>query len=108
MPDSQAYVRVGDQSIEEIAETLIDPLDYLLLEKLPEEGTLAMGYYPLGESARSLKGSFNGVPPTAIDSRLRSLKIAGLAAGVRLMPKAQGYQITKRGQEVLAAWRSRQ
>jgi hypothetical protein len=108
---SEPYVRVADQARAGTLE-LIDPLDYLILDKLPKEGTTMGGIIPLGLSARdlaatALKGVLEG---NAVGGRLTMMKMAGLATDVRTLGHKQsgirGWQITSLGEKYLADWKS--
>lgn len=85
------------------------PLDKLLLEELPPEGSLILGVYPDGKSAKDLqKAVANGqLPMTQISTRMRVLHLFGLALRTKTV-RASGavYQITDEGKKYLASWGS--
>ena len=98
------YVRVGDRD----TYTLVDPLDYLILQELPDEGELMGGYYPVAETVKNLrKTKFPQLDVNLLTGRVRGMGIYGLTVKVNLAGGA-GWQITKKGKEVLAAWQQQQ
>lgn len=64
---------------------LIDPLDYMLLDKLEANGTMLGGLYPLGTTVTSLKGKFPMLDSNQISSRLRIMNAMGLLAKVQMV-----------------------
>lgn len=97
--------------------TLIAPLDYLIMEALPEEGTLFAGLYPLGETVRNLGVKLpktpdkKNLPSSMIQTRLRLLSLQGLASKAQRNLGTSGaavWQRTKTGTEVLKAWKGGQ
>lgn len=99
-----AYERLSERAVEDLK--LVDPLDYLILEKLPNEGELMGGYYPVAETVAKLrKKHFPDLSADEISGRLRSMLAADLTKHVNLGKGDQkGWQITKRGRTVLEAW----
>lgn len=82
------------------------PLDYMIMEKLPDAGATIGGVIPLGRTLTDLVADFDGaVENTMILGRLRSLKAAGLVEIVRL-PKTEGdgWQVTRDGKKIVTAW----
>jgi hypothetical protein len=60
--------------------TLVEPLDLIILESLPNEGTLFVGLYPLGETAGNIsKAKLEGkIPVSVVARRLGTLRQQGL------------------------------
>lgn len=96
--------KVGDYS------DLIPPLDYLILENLPDEGTLFGGLYPLTETAINLaKTKFKPMPATDVANRLALLKKLGLALQQKPIRGSRvAYQRTAKGKEVFQEWKQAQ
>ena len=88
---------------------LVEPLDYLILEKLPEEGTTLGGLVPLGETVRNLKSGepFKQLPKAAdtLGGRLRAMEVYGLVVNVVMPGETRGWQRTKLGEKHLTEWR---
>lgn len=103
------YVRAADRELD-----LVDPLDYLILAQLPNQGELMGGYYPVVTTVRDLKKRhFPQLGPSAISGRLRSMELVGLTMPVKVGgggggSSQRGWQITKKGKAVLAEWQQRQ
>lgn len=107
----------GENSLVEMAKrgeyTLVDPLDYVLLGFLPEEGQLALGLYPLGETVLGVKKKLTleqqkGLSSSTIGSRLRVLRDQGLTVDVHAGIRAGGkrvWQRSKTGTQVLNRWK---
>lgn len=97
------YVRVTDRPPD-----LVDPLDYLILKELPDEGELIGNYYPLAATVKNLaRRTFPELTPAKLSGRVRSLEIVGLTLSVSLGTD-KGWQRTKEGKEVYEAWQSQQ
>jgi hypothetical protein len=89
--------------------TLIEPLDYLILEILPDEGELVMGFYPFAKSSGQLvKERFTSFTPSQMAQDVRRLLRQRLAVQVRIRASEHGWQRTKRGKEVYEAWKNGQ
>lgn len=102
------YKRVADRAAEGNID-LVDPLDYLILDSLPPEGTTMGGVIPLGETVRNLANTtFKGiVTNTALGGRMTSLQAYGLVKGVVLPSRdGRGWQITPAGDKALREWQS--
>ena len=90
------------------AADLIDPLDYLILGALPEEGTMIAGAYPDGRTSKQLSRElFRGeVTPSQIGPRMNALVYHSLV----IKKKGIGvngafiYQRTPKGDEVYDKW----
>jgi hypothetical protein len=90
------------------AADLIDPLDYLILGALPEEGTMIAGAYPDGRTSKQLSRElFNSeVTPSQIGPRMNALVYHSLV----VKKKGIGvngafiYQRTPKGDEVYDKW----
>lgn len=91
---------------------LVEPLDYIILESLPEEGANVGGVIPLGETVRNLvstKFKEVGVDAAMLGGRFTSLSALGYVKRIKIpRSDAAGWQITARGQEVLDAWKATQ
>jgi hypothetical protein len=87
---------------------LVDPLDYMILDKLQDEGTTMGGYYPLADSVPGLrKAHFSDLPNTVVSARLRVMHIQGLVLQVKTVGSKMGWQRTEAGKGVVEAWRQR-
>lgn len=91
---------------------LVDPLDYLILDKLQPEGTLFAGLYPLGDTVKALGAKFDqvkgGLTGSFIVARLRPLRLQGLVVPKNAGSSTRGktvWQRTARGTEVLTKWK---
>jgi hypothetical protein len=91
---------------------LVDPFDYLLLELLPDEGELVMGYYPLTKTSEQLvREKFDLLTPTQIAQDIRRLLRQGLVAKVRTRGSKEqqfGWQRTKKGKKLYEDWKKKQ
>jgi hypothetical protein len=90
---------------------MVEPLDYLILQQLPDEGTSVGGLYQLGETLQGLAEKFP-LPSSALGGRLRSMKIGGLTRSVKIVPtragKDKAWQKTEAGKKRLEAWQNTQ
>ena len=91
---------------------LVEPLDYLILELLPEEGELVMGYYPLTKTTRQLqKEKFADFSPGEMAGCMKRLSLQSLVVRVRTRGRKQssyGYQRTAKGKELYEEWKKKQ
>ena len=85
---------------------LLEPLDYMILQHLPDQGTLFAGLYPLGETTPNLVGKFTpeqrtlgGVDSHFVSTRLRVLHIQGLVLNLRSAKNTGGKRIWQRTKE---------
>jgi len=87
---------------------LIEPLDYMILDALPDEGELVMNYYPLAASSNQLiKEKFKGMTAGQIGSSLSRMRIQGLTVKVKTRSvREYGYQRTKVGKQLLDKWKA--
>ncbi len=88
---------------------MIAPLDYKILELLPDQGTLFANLYPIGASSKELSAKLKPLTPTDIGTRITvmsKMKLTVRTAGLR-SSDAQ-YQRTQRGKEVLEKWQQQQ
>lgn len=96
----------GDRSM------IVEPLDWLILQVLPPEGTLAGGMYPVGETVPGVVKKLGGGPVTVpiVSSRVRILAVVGLAVRKKAVGSAKGlvWQITKKGEEAVKLWTQQQ
>ena len=86
--------------------SLVEPLDYLILAELQEEGTLMGGYYPLATHVKALHKHFKKeLPITMLSARLRVLHQQKLAVPVGASSqRISGWQRTAKGKELVEAW----
>lgn len=115
MPDKskrvqKPYVNLASKGEALDYSDLINPLDFLILEKLPEEGEIAFGLYPQGESTQNLSNtSFKPLTPTQLAMRLRILQTLGLVLKVTMLSRTkEGWQRTTKGKEVYETWKASQ
>lgn len=87
---------------------IIEPLDYLILEQLQDEGTLMGGYYPLATNVAALKKHFKELPSTLLSARLRVLGMQDLVVNIATAGSKNGWQRTPKGKELMEAWQQRQ
>ena len=90
----------------QIMRELIVPLDYAILDKLPDEGSV-VGYHPLGRTVRVLAPEFEGVDSEQLSGRLKSMELMGLTKGIKVTPVGQGrgWQVTPLGKKLLKSWK---
>lgn len=106
----EAMLKEGDLSL------FVQPLDFLILEKLPEEGTQFGGLYQLGETTRSVEKAlreehpaFAEIPSTNLHSRFTSMNQAGLLHKVKALGReGSAWQRSQLGEEALKLWRQSQ
>lgn len=112
-PRKKEYERVGKKAARGEF-TLVEPFDYMILEKLPEEGTLFAGMFPLGETVANLITKFPKIPgqgtiPTSfVAGRIHSMKDQGLVVKKQAMPGTSGkavWQRTERGTKTFENWK---
>lgn len=103
-----SYIRIAERAKKGDYE-LVEPLDYMILEVLQDEGTLMGGYYPLTTSIGSLRKTFkelNAAEPNLLANRCRVLALQGLAIKVRIAGAGKfGWQRSKKGKELVEKWR---
>lgn len=94
---------------------LIEPLDYLLMEKLPEVGEMFAGLYPMGETVQNLSKKFptpNGLlDTTTITNRMRALDAQGLTSHTRSAISSNGskiWQRTAKGTDLVRKWKTKE
>lgn len=108
MPKSDRRYRSVRERAQEGEIKLVEPLDYLILDALPLEGTMLGDFIPLGATVRDLvKTTFKGLDSDLISGRVRAMEFYGLTKQV-VLPSARGWQVTKTGQQWLSDWKSRQ
>lgn len=92
--------------------TLVEPLDYMILGFLPDEGTLFAGLYPLGETVPALHKKFDKkVPVTMLSSRMAVLNKQALVekkASLGTGGGASVWQRTKLGAKLYKTWQESQ
>lgn len=89
---------------------LIDPLDYVIIDKIPDAGTTMGGLYPLGSTIKSLLPHFQGMDTNNLSARFRSLSVQGLVVKVKLAGTmdtrgAYAWQRTPKAVELLNKWK---
>ena|SRR6185312_13167221 len=88
---------------------LIVPLDYLLMEAIPVEGTTLSGLYEIGETVNSLRKKFPDLSPGNLGSRLKLLEKQGLTRQVRMLGTGtstnRAWQHTKTAQALIDKWK---
>lgn len=89
---------------------MIEPLDFMIIDTLPDEGT-NVGLYQVGETIRQLRKKLGegNISTGSLAARVRLLGQAGLTRQVRMVGTSGtlAYQKTVRGKEVLEAWQQR-
>lgn len=91
---------------------LIEPLDYKIMEALPEEGAMFAELYPLGETVANIakklpKAGGKPLPSSLIQTRIRMMKVQGLVINTNSVGGSRGsvWQRTKVGTEVFNRWK---
>jgi len=92
---------------------LVDPLDYIIIGFLPDEGSLFMGLYPNGELVPNLLKKFTAeqrkaITSTMLSARLRVLHLMGLVVCKERGVSAGGKQVwqrTAKGAAELKKWK---
>lgn len=108
-PTKERYERIEDKA-KRGEYTLVEPLDYVLLGELPDEGELVMGLYPLAKSVDQLrKEKFSMLSPGSMGGQLRSLMLQGLVVSVKTRgPASHAYQRTEAGKKLHREWKAAQ
>ena len=93
--------------------SLVEPLDYYIMEKLPEEGTLFAGMFPLGETIANVAINLPKVegkpfPRDIVAVRMRALKLQGLALPTKGATSTKIFQRTRKASVLLKAWKEKQ
>lgn len=90
---------------------MIEPLDYVILDKLPEEDT-NVGLYQIGDTIKALRKKLgeDNISTGSLSARVRLLNMTGLVRSVRMVGTSgsAAYQTTVRGKEVLDRWKAQQ
>lgn len=109
-------IQETEKKIRERAEkgdfTLVEPLDFKLLEILPEVGTLFAGMYPLGETVKNIAKKMpthegQDFPTKIVFGRIRSMELQGLVAQTRGGNSQRVWQRTQRGSKVFKEWEAK-
>lgn len=111
-----ALAKRGDKppTIEEQAKkgdyVLVDPLDYLILGALPDEGELVMGYYPFAKTVQQLaKENLPGMKGSQLVGPIRRLLIQDLIKRVATRnTRENAYQRSMKGKELFEKWEQEQ
>lgn len=89
---------------------MIEPLDYMILDILPDEGT-NVGLYQVGETTNNTRKKLgvSKITTGSLVARMRMLHAAQYIRQVRMVGTSGtiAYQKTKRGKEILTAWQSK-
>lgn len=90
---------------------MIEPLDYLIIKSIPDEGT-NVGLYQIGETTSKLHERLgkDKISVGALSARMSTLRSVGFIRSVNMVG-ARGnnaYQSTKLGKEVLEKWLQQQ
>jgi len=88
--------------------TLVEPMDYMIIGHLNDEGTMFAGAYPLAHTTTQVsRDVFNKqIPATLIGPRMNSLTIQGLVIQVKVPGNLgkNAYQRTQKGKHVYEEW----
>jgi len=109
-PDEPYYPNLAERA-KRGEYTLADPMDYMILGHLNEEGTMFAGVYQLGHTAVQIRKDVfkNEIGMNILAPRFSTLRIQGLVT--RVVVPGQGgkhsYQRTKLGKKVYEEWRGR-
>lgn len=88
---------------------LVEPLDYKILEHIPDEGTMFANLYPIGASAPEVAKKLTPLDAKTVGIRFRVLIAYGLIDKVHgLRSSINQYQRTKMGKEVFEKWLQQQ
>lgn len=100
------YIASADRPLDEV---LIEPLDYKIIELLPDQGSLHLGVIPVGEMVSQISKKLGGLPSSLLSGRMRVLQIMGLAVPARATGSRGTlvWQVTPKGKEVLAEWQKK-
>lgn len=105
------YQRIGELAKKGDFSWMVEPLDYLILKELPDEGTNVGGMYQLGTTVSSMSEKFP-VGSNVLSGRLRALSMGGLTRKIRMVAESRGkdyaWQKTVFGKEVLDKWLAKQ
>lgn len=96
---------------EKYKEWMVEPLDYLIMQEMPDEGT-NVGLYQVGSTVKNIheKLGKSNISSGSLSARVRTLKLAGFIRTVRMVGTAgtAAYQKTPRGKEILDEWLKQQ
>lgn len=111
-PKKSPYERVEEKAARG-EYTLVEPLDWFIIEKLPEEGTLFAGVFPLGETIANIAVNLPKVegkpfPREIVATRMRSLKLQGLAKPTRGANSTKVFQRTHKASRLYKEWKEKQ
>lgn len=103
------------EQIEQGNYSLVDPLDFIIIGFLPDEGSLFMGLYPNGELVPNLLKKFTSEQRKAINSTMLSARLRVLHLMGLVVPKERGvsaggkfvWQRTAKGAEQLQEWKKK-
>lgn len=110
--DKPGYQTVG-QKAESGEYDLIYPLDMLILDLLPNEGTTMGGYYDLGTSVQAIGEALKGAKlgPDYLSGRLRSMMYQGLVLRIKAVGSSTSkwqWQRTPTGKKLLDEWKEKE
>lgn len=91
-------------------DSLVAPLDFLILELLPDEGETVMGFYPMAMTVSQLrKERFGVLSPGEMSGALKRLTAMLMVVRVRTRgASTSGYQRTALGKQKLNEWMATQ
>jgi hypothetical protein len=89
---------------------LVEPLDYMILDLLQDEGSMFADLYPLGETVPALVKKLGGkLTNSQLTSRVRILHIQGLIVQKKSLTNKSGsttvWQRSKVGASLLNKWK---
>lgn len=89
---------------------LVEPLDYMIIDLLPNDGELVMGYYPFAKTPRHLQEEkFKELSVAEIAGCLKRLSLQDLVARVRTRgAREYGYQRKPQAVKLLREWKANQ
>lgn len=96
------------EKVEQGRYEFVVPLDFVILEALPNQGELLGGLIPLGRTVPDVVEQVLGgaLDSPGVSARLRSLEAAGYTNSVKLGKGDRGWQRTPQGVQALAEWKS--
>lgn len=110
-----AYRPIKERMIEMVANEdfseFVIPLDFLILDLLPDEGTEFAGLYQLGETTAQVwkKLGVKELPKSGVNARVTSMNKSGLLTKIKALGRESGaWQKSALGKEALEKWRAKQ
>jgi len=107
MPKGGMYERIAERAAQGDF-TLVEPMDYMILGHLNDEGTMFANAYQLAHTATQLSRDVfsSAITPQVIGPRMNSLKTQGLVVGVKVPGNLgkNAYQRTMTGKKIYEDW----